>query len=114
MTQWYYTNGRSKHGPIDEAGIRLRAQKGYVRRDTLLWRSGLAGWTRADELGFFPDDDVEPTLCAIPVPDGPPPIPQMQQTAAMPPMQPVAPQPPMAALPPPQPPYRAASVPVAP
>ncbi len=97
-TDWYYTNGRSRHGPIDEAGIRLRAQKGFVRRDTLLWRSGLSGWTRADELGFFPDDDVEPTMCAIPVPDEPPPIPRAPAAPSpAPPPPPVVPTPPPAA-----------------
>lgn len=49
---WFYTNGRSKHGPIDEDGVRIRAEKGYITADTLLWHEGLDGWKKASELGF--------------------------------------------------------------
>lgn len=49
---WYYTNGRSKHGPIDENGVRVRAEKGYITGSTLLWHEGLDGWKKASELGF--------------------------------------------------------------
>lgn len=65
---WYYTNGRSKHGPIDEEGIRIRAQKGYVKPDTFLWNETMRDWKTAAELGFFPDEDAEPTMCIAPPP----------------------------------------------
>lgn len=77
---WYYTNGRSKHGPIDDEGIRIRAQKGYVKPDTLLWNETMPEWETASELGFFPDDDVEPTICLAP----PPPVPQRPAATRLP------------------------------
>lgn len=81
---WFYTNGRSKHGPIDEEGIRLRAQKGYIRSDTLLWNETMRDWKTAGELGFFPDDDVEPTMCVALPSAQPPPIPASSARQAVP------------------------------
>ena len=73
MTQWYYTNGRSKHGPIDEEGVRLRVEKGYITPATLLWHDGLDGWKKAAELGFAGGSpDIATVPSARPIPEAAP------------------------------------------
>ena len=66
---WFYTNGRSKHGPIDEDGVRVRAEKGFITGDTLLWHEGLDGWKKASELGFAPAAPEPPPAVPEPAPE---------------------------------------------
>ncbi len=53
--QWYYANGRRRIGPVSVAVLRALAARSRVRRDTLVWREGLADWVPARQIdGLLP------------------------------------------------------------
>lgn len=55
MAAWYYVEHGAQRGPIDEGRLRQMIAAGAIRRDTLLWREGLANWQEArnfPELAF--------------------------------------------------------------
>lgn len=41
---WYYSNGGTQAGPVDETELNLLVTLGTVRSDTLVWHEGLASW----------------------------------------------------------------------
>ena len=41
---WYYSNGGTQAGPIDETELNRLVTLGTVRSDTLVWHEGLASW----------------------------------------------------------------------
>jgi uncharacterized RDD family membrane protein YckC len=41
---WYYSNGGTQAGPIDETELNRLVTLGVVRADTLVWHEGLASW----------------------------------------------------------------------
>lgn len=49
-SEWYYTNGDSKKGPISSRELKSLASSGEVRDETLVWKEGLAAWTQASKL----------------------------------------------------------------
>lgn len=49
-SEWYYTNGDSKKGPISSKELKSLVSSGEVRGETLVWKEGLAAWTRARNL----------------------------------------------------------------
>jgi TM2 domain-containing membrane protein YozV len=41
---WYYQQGSSRMGPVDEATIRGLLASGQISIDTLVWTTGMASW----------------------------------------------------------------------
>jgi len=41
---WYYSNGGTQAGPIDETELNRLVTFGALRSDTLVWHEGLASW----------------------------------------------------------------------
>ena len=54
--------GQSK-GPLDLAAIKALVSQGQVTRDSLVWRQGMAGWTKASEVS-----ELQPLFAAVPPP----------------------------------------------
>ncbi len=56
MQQWYYADGGERQGPVAAETIADLYRRGRLRRDTLVWRDGLAEWQalaqHLDELGL--------------------------------------------------------------
>lgn len=47
MHNWYYADaGNQQQGPVDAATLAAAYRDGRVNADTLVWREGLAGWTK--------------------------------------------------------------------
>jgi uncharacterized RDD family membrane protein YckC/DNA-directed RNA polymerase subunit RPC12/RpoP len=47
--EWFYAYQGQQRGPIDEAELLDLALKGIITPDTLIWRQGMANWTRYAE-----------------------------------------------------------------
>ena len=41
---WYYASAGQQAGPVSEAELEQLVRNGVVREDTLVWRTGMAGW----------------------------------------------------------------------
>lgn len=41
---WYYAEGGQQKGPVEQSVFLDLVRRGTVRPDTLVWRSGMAGW----------------------------------------------------------------------
>lgn len=54
---WYYAIGGQQQGPVPFSTLEGLLRAGRIDRDTLVWTSGMAGWTRAAEV---PDLQVRP------------------------------------------------------
>jgi len=71
---WYYSDGVKQFGPVPEAELLELRRSGVVTADTLIWREGMANWTRYQEAGpavnleGVPPIENAPPL--IPVPPG--------------------------------------------
>lgn len=47
--QWYYSNdGQQQSGPVPEDQLRALIAQGRVKPEHLIWKDGLASWTRVD------------------------------------------------------------------
>ncbi len=60
MTQWYYADAEgARQGPVEAEVLLAQYAAGAVKRQTLVWREGLADWqplaSVADELGLAPE-----------------------------------------------------------
>ena len=64
--QYYVAVGGQQTGPFDRAALRAKVANGELKRETLVWTSGLASWTEAGAVG---------ALAAL-FADLPPPIPK--------------------------------------
>ncbi len=42
--EWYYANAGQRSGPVDESELQALYAAGQVRRDTLVWKAGMAEW----------------------------------------------------------------------
>ncbi|SNX67471.1 membrane protease subunit (stomatin/prohibitin family) [Cereibacter ovatus] len=62
---WHVAANGAPEGPLTEADLARRVAAGQLRRDTLVWSAGMAGWTPASEV---------PALAALFAPL-PPPLP---------------------------------------
>ena len=74
MEDWYYhAPGEGRVGPLPAATLREYFASGRLRRDSLVWREGMAEWQPlerlAQELG------IEPARLYAPPPPTPPPLP---------------------------------------
>jgi membrane protease subunit (stomatin/prohibitin family) len=47
---FFYAVGKDRHGPSDLATLAEQVRAGTIGQDTLLWRPGMAGWTRAGDV----------------------------------------------------------------
>ena len=64
-TEWHYTHGDAKHGPVTSAQLKQLASAGQLQPSDLIWKAGLPECTEARKLnGLFPDTNVSP----VPVP----------------------------------------------
>ncbi|HEX7815777.1 DUF4339 domain-containing protein [Dyella sp.] len=55
---WHYQNGNLPAGPVSAAEIRQKIRDGYIRRETLLWKEGMAEWAAASDTEFGPDTET--------------------------------------------------------
>jgi hypothetical protein len=62
-TTWYAAVNGVQEGPHDAAALQARIGAGAVTRDTLVWRQGMAGWTKAGEVA-----ELTPLFAAVPPP----------------------------------------------
>lgn len=69
---WHYAEGDERKGPVDETTLAALIESGAVRRDTLVWRAGMAGWLEAEKVeelrGHFEPDDPEEVRRSEPSP----------------------------------------------
>ncbi|MCW8129377.1 MAG: DUF4339 domain-containing protein [Planctomycetota bacterium] len=79
-SDWFYSNGTEQIGPITEVALKDLIKTGAVKRNTLIWKEGMAEWTPAGQVpGIF--SSPPPLPSATP----PPPLPQAAvPTAARP------------------------------
>ncbi|HNW38267.1 MAG TPA: GYF domain-containing protein, partial [Methanosarcina vacuolata] len=54
ITEWYYSAGNKKIGPISEEIIRQLINSGVVTRETKVWREGMENWSSASETELNP------------------------------------------------------------
>lgn len=64
--QWFLAFGGAAHGPLAESALDGEARAGRLKRDTLVWREGMADWKPASEV-------PELAFALVPVP---PPLPR--------------------------------------
>jgi uncharacterized RDD family membrane protein YckC len=65
---WYYASGGKQMGPVDEAALDDLVRQGVVRDDTLVWKSGMAGWQPHSSVrGFRPQPPPPSPPPAAPV-----------------------------------------------
>lgn len=50
MASWFYASEGKQQGPFPEGQFRELVAQGVVRRDTLVWSEGMAGWQKAAEI----------------------------------------------------------------
>lgn len=58
---WYYVEGRSRIGPLDEGDFRRRLTDGTVTGVTLVWHEGMTGWSPFRLLA--PPDEARDFCC---------------------------------------------------
>lgn len=71
---WYYSAGGAKQGPIDTAELKRLAGTGTIKPETLIWKSGLKEWVKAEKVqGLFalPADESPPLPPTLPTPPAP-------------------------------------------
>lgn len=69
QAEWFLGINGQQVGPVDLSGISSRIVEGVVTRDTLVWKPGMAGWTKASDV-------LEVVALFAPVPPPlPPPLP---------------------------------------
>ena len=69
VLQYYAAIGGSQAGPFGLDQLRQQAASGSLNRDTLVWKQGMAGWTKAGEVA-----ELGAVFGAVP-PPLPPPLP---------------------------------------
>lgn len=68
--KWYYTLGADPIGPITLDRLRQLAQRGWLRREHLVWTEGMAGWEPASSI-----EELWPQQQPRVLPRRPPPAP---------------------------------------
>ncbi len=48
--QWFVAISGAQAGPFDAATLQQKAQSGEVKRETLVWKTGMAGWLAASQV----------------------------------------------------------------
>jgi len=49
-TDWWYAKQGMRHGPFSEGELEKRLVSGEISPGTRVWRKGMAGWTRMDDI----------------------------------------------------------------
>ena len=49
MTEWYYSDGQDRQGPLLVEDLRQRFQRGEISLTTLVWREGYPQWKPVSE-----------------------------------------------------------------
>jgi hypothetical protein len=78
-TEWFFEQNGDRQGPVTSGQLRALVEQGSIRRETLLWRDGMAEWTAASSVkGLFVEDallsappNAESADAAPPAPDAP-------------------------------------------
>lgn len=67
--KWYYAVNHERHGPVSEDEIRRLARNGVIRKDTLVWRTGMDNWRPFKEINLPPplEPKPEPSRSSEPV-----------------------------------------------
>ena len=88
MSDWYYhAPGEGRVGPLGAEALREQFTTGRIRRDTLVWREGMAEWQPLERLSA--ELGIEPAQLYVPTPAVPPPqqssdaTPDLRDQAAM-------------------------------
>jgi membrane protease subunit (stomatin/prohibitin family) len=71
--QWFYAANGAQAGPVPAAGLAAQVSSGALTPTTLVWRSGMAQWTPAQQV-----PEIASLIAATPPPlppAGPPPLP---------------------------------------
>lgn len=54
-TEWHYTKGGQKHGPVSSADLKALVKSGELQRTDMIWKEGMTDWKPAGSLkGLFP------------------------------------------------------------
>jgi hypothetical protein len=48
--EWFVGVGGQQQGPYDQNGLAGLAASGSLRRETLVWKNGMAAWTAAGQV----------------------------------------------------------------
>lgn len=73
--EWYYSKDAKRKGPVDRAALKKLLESGYVSRDDLVWKQGMAEWVKAGEVkelsvGPPPLPNTEPQVVKCEPDDG--------------------------------------------
>lgn len=60
--EWYVVIDGQKVGPLTDSAVQRRLTDGTIKDDTLVWRAGMDGWTRAAEATGIQAIKVEAAL----------------------------------------------------
>ncbi|MFP4381841.1 MAG: SPFH domain-containing protein [Candidatus Sumerlaeia bacterium] len=63
QAKYYCAINGQQAGPFDAQALQQKVQSQEVTRDTLVWKEGMAGWTKAGEV-----DDLKPMFGSVPPP----------------------------------------------
>ncbi|MCB8840746.1 DUF805 domain-containing protein [Aurantimonas sp. VKM B-3413] len=66
MAEWYFVEAGQQVGPHDEHDMAQFARTGRVRRDTLVWRDGMADWEPAERTELAGRIQLPPDLPLVP------------------------------------------------
>ena len=82
MSDWYYhAPGQGRVGPLAAEALRDHFDAGRIRRDTLVWREGMAEWQPLENMSV--ELGIEPAQLYAPPPPQPPPLPPTAASASM-------------------------------
>ncbi len=62
---WFYAEGKQRHGPVDEAKINALIAEGVVKADTLVWNKTMTDWRPAAGAGLFRTTPPGMEVCFI-------------------------------------------------
>ncbi|MBF9032615.1 DUF805 domain-containing protein [Rhodobacterales bacterium HKCCE2091] len=63
MATWYYSDGTTRHGPVEETEIQRLIGTGEIIPSTLVWKTGLDGWmTAASQFDVPGEAEMPPPL----------------------------------------------------
>lgn len=59
-TEWWWAEGSEQRGPVSREEILRRVTEGQIGRETLVWHTGMSGWTPASLVPELPFRPVAP------------------------------------------------------
>lgn len=59
-TEWWWAEGSEQRGPVSRDEILRRVAEGSIGRDTLVWHTGMSGWTPASLVPDLPFRPASP------------------------------------------------------